>query len=546
MSDDEATPMTEDPTPPASAAAPTKPVYDQEFFLALARPSANTDEARAEARERWNAWRRDPANERVVVTFVGVDFRTEENRGISFAGFEFGYGTQFYDAKFDDSTRFYGANFGPLAIFIDATFEFRATFRDAIFRGSALFNRVAFGHRADFCGTKISDQAIFADATFGHQANFGDATFGTGADFSCVTFGSGTTFDGATFGGNADFSGKPIDEVVVAREQKLSDLTDEERAHRMLDFRERLQDYHSDSSKFLAVSFAVARFCGSVSFARRSFERPADFTGVRFEAPPAFDGASNLHRIDFTGARAGFVPADRPWWKPDWTTDSAVAIRLRALRSHIEATKNHDFERDLYIEERKAERGIYFARYRREKRWGALAGHCVWIAVMGAYWALSDYGRSWLRPTAWLVASIPAFHFLYAGLLSDRREGAVVAAREAVTGASADKDALTVVKGWEAAEARVLSDYDATVGQLAVSNAVPFVGPLTIDPGAKAFLYCGVWPAGKGEAGAGTVVEPCRPIPPPGFQIATISQNLLSILLVFFIGLALRNYFRLK
>jgi len=165
---------------------------------------------------------------------------------------------------------------------------------------------------------------------------------------------------------------------------------------------------------------------------------------------------------------------------------------------------------------------------------------------MAAYWAFSDYGRSWLRPAIWLGASIPAFHFLYAGLLSDRREGAVVAAREAVTKASEGKDALVVVNGWKAAEARVLADYDATVRQLAVSNAVPFVGPLTIDPGAKTFLYCGVWPTGKGETGVGSVVEPCRPIPPPGFQIATIAQNLLSILLVFFIGLALRNYFRLK
>ncbi len=40
--------------------------------------------------------------------------------------------------------------------------------------------------------------------------------------------------------------------------------------------------------------------------------------------------------------------------------------------------------------------------------------------------------------------------------------------------------------------------------------------------------------------------RPCVPLPPRGFQLATIGQNLLSILLVFFMGLALRNYFRLK
>jgi hypothetical protein len=35
------------------------------------------------------------------------------------------------------------------------------------------------------------------------------------------------------------------------------------------------------------------------------------------------------------------------------------ALRLRRLRKIAEETKNHDLESDLYIEERKAERGIY-------------------------------------------------------------------------------------------------------------------------------------------------------------------------------------------
>jgi len=41
------------------------------------------------------------------------------------------------------------------------------------------------------------------------------------------------------------------------------------------------------------------------------------------------------------------------------TTDSRIPIRLRTLRKIVEDTKNHDLERDLYIEERKAERGVY-------------------------------------------------------------------------------------------------------------------------------------------------------------------------------------------
>ncbi len=56
-----------------------------------------------------------------------------------------------------------------------------------------------------------------------------------------------------------------------------------------------------------------------------------------------------------------------------------------------------------------------------------------------------------------------------------------------------------------------------------------------IDAKIKEFLFC----AGRGTDG-------CVPIPPDGFQLLVIAQNVLSIALVFFIGLALRNYFRIK
>jgi len=68
---------------------------------------------------------------------------------------------------------------------------------------------------------------------------------------------------------------------------------------------------------------------------------------------------------------------------------------------------------------------------------------------------------------------------------------------------------------------------------LALGNAVPFVGPLTFEGEVKKFLFC------AGDAN-------CLPIPPEGFQFLVIARNVLSIILVFFIGLALRNYFRIK
>jgi hypothetical protein len=80
--------------------------------------------------------------------------------------------------------------------------------------------------------------------------------------------------------------------------------------------------------------------------------------------------------------------------------------------------------------------------------------------------------------------------------------------------------------------------YKAALRSIALGNAVPFVGPLTIDADIKRFLFCAMGDAEKLKA--------CIPTPPPGYQWLVLSQNLISIALVFFLGLALRNYFKLK
>lgn len=501
MSDDEMQPRDEMTRDGAGAPEPPMPAYNQEFFLKLARPRDGSAEARAEARQGWNAWRRNPANAAIEVTFEGVDFRAEENSWISFAGFEFGN---------------------------------RTDFSGAIFGDDAQFTRAAFGVWARFSGAKFGNEARFVSVTFELGASFAGSVFGNRAQFAGTTFAGSTVFSGATFGGGANFAGEAGERDVEVRQRAWASLEESERGRRERSYRKRREAIGIGPARFSGLSFAGAHFCGLVSFARRSFERPANFTDVRFDDPPDFDGATNLQRIDFTGARAAFASADYPWWKPDWTTNSRIAIRLRALRSQIEATKNHDFERDLYIEERKAERGIYFDRYRRERRWGALASHSLWIAVMAVYWALSDYGRSWLRPALCLGVVLVLFHGLgpvdgiTARALGAKR-GEIVAAAEAARPGS----------GGEVGAA-----WDEAAKLYAVANSIPFVGPLTIDGEVKKFLFCG--PPPPAPAVGETAQRPCVPLPPASLQAATIVQNLLSILLVFFIGLALRNYFRLK
>ncbi len=536
------------------------------------------------------AWRRTEGNS-----------ETAEPIRARFTDATFGWGADFSRAclpvadftraDFGDSANFMGAKFGP-ANFTRATFGDAVNFTFTLFVSHANFTDAVFGHSADFTCAVLgyeelaasildySPGATFTRVTFGILADFRGAAFGK-ADFTRATFGI-TLFNGATFGDDATFIDAAFDgvaefagtafgheadfnqthfkdrvEFAAMSENQWTKIFEEQWARKIatalgMDEKARaaLEKRHRHSwettgsgpDRFLTISFARARFDGEAVFSDRSFEQIANFANARFCSPPDFEWCGGTARIDFTGAHIGFA---RPGHL-HWTKDTEVPVCLRALRKIAEETKNHDLERDLYIEERKAERGVYWRklsdelkeapeelrkklehidkqkkdawsewrlqrRARNAHRLGVaikvaqLAVHGFWIAVMGVFWAFADYGRSFVRPAVWLIASGFFFYWCY---------GKILAPLMPKAGPLADQ-------------------YAHAVGMVALGNAVPFVGPLTIEGEVKKFLFC-----------AG--VANCLPIPPEGFQLLVVGQNVLSITLVFFIGLALRNYFRIK
>jgi uncharacterized protein YjbI with pentapeptide repeats len=505
-----------DETKPGDEPPAEEPKYDQAFFLDLA----------AKGKDAWNAWRRDPANEDEYVTLQGVDFSKAPNDEINFSGFEFG-----------DYADFSGCKWRRCEVPKDPSYP------DELGQGHAFFTCAVFGHHANFAKANFG-LAKFAGASFGDKANFTGAEFDSFANFNGAVFGSGAHFDRAIFKGPIGFTGQSWEEWErdLARVSGMSKAAIEA-------FKEQHIKSGSGPDHFLTISYAGARFFRArieqkSGYSGRSFERVADFTNARFYYPPHFEpDMKNAHRIDFTGAHVGFTP---PGTMFQWTSDSTVPIRSRALRKIAEETKNHDLERDLYIEERKAERGVYWdllveelkrapeelkkkleditiqkkhawlesrlqARARNAHRLG-IAGiyarlftHVLWIIVMGVYWALADYGRSFARPAAWLIASGFFFYGRYLAVLAQLM-----------------------------AKAPDIDKYKQAVRMLALGNTVPFVGPLTIDGEIKKFLFCP------------DCADKISAFPPEGYQLLVLSQNLLSIILVFFIGLALRNYFKIK
>jgi Pentapeptide repeats (9 copies) len=549
--------------------------YDQDFFLALA----------AKGKDAWNQWQRDPANKDVRVIFAGIDFSEAPWDQINFAGFEFGDGADFSGCKwrgvnweeiekdpkafkpgrayfaraafgngatFDGAAFGYCANFGGVAFgnganfdgvafgnvaifdgaafgdgarFIDVTFGAWASFDGAAFGDSANVGRAEFGSHASFRAAAFGDLAIFAGAAFGDLSTFTGASFGNGASFIGAVFGDGATFDGAAFGvgahfdntifrGSAKFAGTSEEQCKRDLEGRVDGIWMDREALKVL--RKRHEDswmrFGSGPNRFTTISFANARFDGEAEFSGRTFEGSTDFTNTRFYSPPYFDTATDAAQIDITGARIGFGSPG----SVGWVSAAKFVDRLRDSRKIAEEKRDHDRERDLYIEERKAELRIHLVQlFRGLKRarmgkWPliavALIDQLLWIAVMGVFWALADYGRSFVRPAVWLGLSGYVFYRLYLWILSPMM-------------AKADPPDI--------------DKYRQTVRMLALGNTVPFVGPLTIDAEIKKFLFC------LHDTG-------CKAIPPEGYQFWVLAQNLLSIILIFFIGLALRNYFKIK
>src|SRR3984893_14562893 len=244
----------------ADAEDPSKK-YDQAFFLTLA----------AKGKEAWNAWRRDPANKDVRVTFASIDFSEAPRDEIDFSGFEFGdeanfAGCRWRGLEWEEIPKdpkafkpgracFTGAAFGEGASFGSAVFDGRASFNGATFGDLATFVCAAFGIRASFTGADFGDNATFTGAAFGPAAIFADTRFK-----GCVEF-SGTSSEGwsRSLGLTAEETNEKVKEGGIALKKRHEDSW---------------KRWGSGPDRFLTISFAHARFHGEANFSGRTFEGP--------------------------------------------------------------------------------------------------------------------------------------------------------------------------------------------------------------------------------------------------------------------------------
>lgn len=462
-----------------------------------------------QGREAWHTWRN--SHPEVAVDFAGADFTSDEFKRISFAGFNMGNRADFRGARFGNEISFHGIGFSGHADFRGATFEgtadfdgveFRAwanfvgatfcssaDFSGVTFRGEALFGEVIFKTDANFIRTAFNTDAQFSNAKFGGEASFEEASFTRMAMFGGARFMGKASFANTAFVGNASFNGAIFSESVsLAARAPKGEL----------------------ARYFKGIDFSAARFLAPADFAARDFVGESIFATAYFSEPPDFRATEHRENLDWTGVKFGFggrlgkgLLSIRT---PGWTTQTKTITDLRRLRGIAKEIHAVDAERDLFILERQAERGLLWKDWWR----GGWATRLVdwWrpltsTVVMGFYIYLSNCGRSIWRPLFWLVVLNWAFYYLYAALYE----------------ALFQRPLFAWVKN--------------ALFDLTLASAIPFGA--TARPSFESAVRTLFQ-----DSQSGLIQIPWQ------YQAVSATQGITNLVLLFLLALALRNYFKFR
>jgi uncharacterized protein YjbI with pentapeptide repeats len=419
----------------------------------------------------------DSATFRGMANFAGATFRDVARfdsatfRGeADFASTTFRGWAEFDGATFRGEARFASTTFRGWAEFDGATFRGIARFASATFRGITRFTDATFRGIARFDGATFRGWAGFTDATFRGEARFDGATFRGIARFDSATFRGEADFDGATFRGEARF----------------------------------------DGATFRGIArFDSATFRGEADFQRDAFESRTDFARAKFKGDvPDFRDRSFPHATDWR---------DATWPDPKTLDDPEDAKeRYAALRHAMEEAGRFEHARDFFARQ--------LACRRMRADWPERL-------AIDAYVALSDVGRSVVRPlAAWTLALLVAW-FLQAAFLQPKEwPGPGAFAFDTVALALGG----AVVVGSPVFDPRRSNALELELGEALFAD----FGCGTAAPAAVCAEVAAVGPEGA-------FMPKPRAIP-DAMKLVQLLHTAFSALCLFLAGLGLRNWLRIS
>jgi Pentapeptide repeats (9 copies) len=489
----------------------------------------------------------------------------------------------FRSASFSDDAIFGYAAFSGRATFQSASFSGTAVFQSATFSGEASFKSAAFSDRADFESAAFSGEAIFESAAFSDTAFFQSVAFSGEASFKSASFSGLAVFRSVSFSGPASFRGQTFKNDIFFNGAKF-------RSERKIDF---------GLATFERVAqFDGALFEGETDFSAVWGQRTFSLAGARFEGVPDFiqahfEEAPRLDNVEVEGRllssrqeprEEGKKLSRRNWlhlWllrltKPYGSLDYIyrrtregvpegsplrdIPARWRALKRL--AIQGHDTDRELQFFSGEVRSARFAGDWPlpwpiwKANAWGGFLR--FWAGLL--YQILSNFGRSLIRPfLAWaLCIVIFAIYFLgqneEMALRRDAHFGGPFAVTKEYTrtawkavwspphcypGTPPDQaDPPPPQDGFTGLVQKVRSQTNLVNEALSISyhNAVILLDS-SADSAHRAFgcLY------GVERYGGNPVAYVPRSV-----AIASGVQKLLSAVLIFLFGLAVRNMLKVK
>lgn len=446
----------------------------------------------------WNAWRTAyPCRVQAfngLVTTVGpkVDLRGHVFQdNVNFAEFLFGEDADFEGAHFEKSAIFAGVQFGD-----------RANFGFTRFTGSAVFLGAQFGDDARFVGAKFDDQTTFKGAQCGGKARFYGAQFGSHANFEGTQFGDLTQFGGVSFKGLALFGG--LDWASLG--YIYGELLNDRRAWANL--------RGLDPQAFGRIDFGGAKFLGSSDFSNRHFTGTTNFGLSRGSS--AVHRSSNEHGNELPQIIAEVnIPSGQPtFFEIPPAFHNSTLHQDTTFQGAIFPKKAHGNEmcarayRTLklaFAQQQAVREEQRFFKLEMAEEAALDMGAKAWLYRV--YKEIADYGFSLIRPLAWGFGLTVLFAIVY-GLLMW----------------GADKSAGLAVFS------KAQCDYKLTTQwiQFVLLNLLPLPGFDDTLKELRSTLF--------GTSGWWLLLA----------TIVEAVHRICVLLVIFLVGLALRNLFKLK
>lgn len=468
--------------------------------------------------EVWNIWAEENPD-------AAVDFSETELAQINFSGFNFPAEANFHNAQIHDDVSFANATFRGDADFNYATFLGSAQLQGASFEGQADFSRASFRQgNTNFDNVRFNRDATFADSRFDGSATsftgaeyLGDAIFETSyfqrdVSFANARFTRLSQFRGAQFLGVANFDHSVFNNGPVSFSgAKFGQSAKFSGAY----FGKQGVDFF-DTNFRQSTTFAMARFAGDASFRRAQFHGAADFLCSKLDGVAAFDDAKFVSTAIFKNSAFGSAPTFHGAQLHEDTTFEGVVWpgRLHKGQSPYDAARAWARLRIEMDRLQKHEDELLFFAQELNARVQDVSNEPP--AKRMLYWCYMKLGagRNVTKPLSWLlglnaVLFLPVYWYAAAYIQGHKISIPYILKNAAIFNIPADIVSFTL------------------------GHALPFIGATSPE---RHDLYRRLF----GRLDSAEIDMPLW------LEFVAISQQLVGVVLLFMIGLSLRNRFRMK